>query len=51
MPKKGSFNKDLFKRSVIYNVKTLYRKTMEEASDQQIFQAVSYAIKDAIVDH
>ena len=51
MPKKGSFNKDLFKRSVIYNVKTLYRKTMEEASEQQIFQAVSYAIKDAIVDN
>ena len=45
------FDKDLFKRSVIYNVKTLYRKTMEEATEQQIFQAVSYAIKDAIVDH
>ena len=46
-----SFDKDLFKRSVVYNVKTLYRKSMEEATDQQIFQAVSYAIKDAIVDH
>ncbi|MBO4377006.1 MAG: glycogen/starch/alpha-glucan phosphorylase [Lachnospiraceae bacterium] len=45
------FDKDLFKRSVLYNVKTLYRKTMEEATDQQIFQAVSYAIKDAVVDH
>jgi starch phosphorylase len=45
-----SFDKDLFKRSVVYNVKTLYRKSMEEASPQQIFQAVSYAIKDAIVD-
>ena len=49
--KKLSFDKELFKRSVLYNVKTLYRKTMEEATPQQIFQAVSYAIKDAIVDH
>ena len=46
-----SFDKDLFKRSVVYNVKTLYRKNMEEATPQQIFQAVSYSIKDAIVDH
>lgn len=55
MPKTATgvqkFDKDLFKRSVIYNVKTLYRKTMEEATEQQIFQAVSYAIKDAIVDN
>ncbi len=45
-----SFDKDLFKRSVVYNVKTLYRKSLDEATPQQIFQAVSYAIKDAIVD-
>ena len=45
------FDKELFKRSVLYNVKTLYRKTLEEATSQQIFLAVSYAIKDAIVDH
>ena len=53
MPKKAtlSFDKELFKRSVLYNVKTLYRKTLEEATSQQIFQAVSYAIKDAIVDN
>ena len=47
----SKFNKELFKNSVLYNVKTLYRKTMDEATPQQIFQAVSYAIKDAIVDH
>ena len=46
----STFDKDLFKRSVLYNVKTLYRKSLEEATDQQIFQAVSYAIKDAVVD-
>ena len=45
------FDKELFKRSVVYNVKTLYRKTLEEASPQQIFQAVAYAIKDAVIDH
>ncbi len=49
--KKTKFDKELFKRSVLYNVKTLYRKTLEEASPQQIFQAVSYAIKDQIVEN
>ncbi len=48
---KFKFDKELFKRTVNYNVKTLYRKTLEEASPQQIFQAVSYAIKDQIVDN
>ena len=45
-----TFDTELFKRSVLYNVRTLYRKTLDEATDQQIFQAVSYAIKDAVVD-
>ncbi|MDE5866016.1 MAG: glycogen/starch/alpha-glucan phosphorylase, partial [Lachnospiraceae bacterium] len=48
--KSATFDTELFKRSVLYNIKTLYRKTLEEATDQQIFQAVSYAVKDAIVD-
>ena len=46
---KDNFDKELFKRSVIYNVKTLYRKNLEEATPQQIFQAVSYAVKDQII--
>lgn len=50
IPSSSTFDKELFTRSVLYNVKTLYRKTMEEATPQQIFQAVSYAIKDVIVD-
>ena len=45
------FDKEAFKRSVLFNVKTLYRRTLEEANSQQIFQAVSYAIKDLIVDN
>ena len=51
MPKKPEIDKEMFKRSVLYNVKTLYRKTLEEATDQQKFQAVAYAVKDAIVDN
>ncbi len=49
-PAQFAFDKELFKRSVLYNVKTLYRKTLEEATPQQVFQAVAYAIKDQIVD-
>ncbi len=49
--KKKGFDKELFKRSVLYNVKTLYRKTLEEATDQQVFQAVAYAVKDQIVEN
>mgnify|MGYP003288576466 CR=1 FL=1 len=44
------FDKEMFKRSVEYNVKTLFRRQLKEADDQQIFQAVSYAVKDNIID-
>ena len=44
------FNKDAFKKSVSDNVKNLYRKTLTEASRQEIFQAVSYTVKDVIID-
>lgn len=44
------FEKEAFKKAVQSNVKTLYRKTIEEADPQQIFQAVSYAVKDIIID-
>ena len=47
---KVKFDKELFKRSVLYNIKTLYRKTLEEATQQQMFQAVCYTVKDQIVD-
>ena len=47
---KRPFDKELFKRSVVYNVKTLYRKNMEEATQQQIFNAVALATKDAVID-
>ena len=44
------FEKDVFKRDVRNNVKTLFRKEVEEATPQQVFQAVSYAVKDDIID-
>ena len=50
MAKKRTFNKEFFIRSVKYNVRTLFRREIEEASEQQIFQAVGYAVKDAIMD-
>ena len=44
------FEKDVFKRDARNNVKTLFRKEVEEATPQQLFQAVSYAVKEAIID-
>lgn len=44
------FEKETFKKEVKHNVKTLYRKTIEEATPQQLFQAVSYAVKEVIID-
>jgi glucan phosphorylase len=45
------FDKDLFKRSVEYNVRTMYRREMSEATRQQVFQASAYALKDQIIDN
>ena len=45
------FDKAAFKKEVEANVKILYRKTLKEANQQQIFQAVSYAIKDTIIEN
>ena len=47
---KRTFNKEFFKRSVVYNVKTLFRKSLVEATQKQIFTAVAYAAKDSIID-
>ena len=51
IPATRIFDKEVFKKSVVYNVKTLYRKTLEEATPQQIFQAVAYTVKDTIIDN
>ena len=48
---KGNFfDKKKFISDVKENIKNLYRKTLEEASQQEIFQAVSYTVKDEIND-
>ena len=45
-----NFDKDLFKRSVEYNIRTMYRREIKKAKPEQIFQAAAYALKDQIVD-
>ena len=45
------FKKEEFKKSVKENVKMLYRKTIDEATQEQVFQAVSLAVKDVIIDN
>ena len=50
MSDRKEFNKEEFKKEVVENVKTLYRKTLDEATTQEVFQAVAYAVKDEIID-
>ncbi|SCI75602.1 Maltodextrin phosphorylase [uncultured Roseburia sp.] len=50
MMKNPAFEKETFKKSVKENVKNLYRKTLKEATQQEIYQAVSYSVKDVIID-
>ncbi len=47
----AKFDKKQFQKTVKDNVKRLYRKTIEEATEQQLFQAVAYAVKDDIMDN
>ena len=47
---KKIFDKEEFKKSIISNCKTLYRKNFDEADKQQQFQAVADAVKDIIID-
>ena len=45
-----AFDKEAFKKEVISNVKLLFRKTLDEANPQEVFQAVSLAVKDDVID-
>ena len=45
------FNKKEFINDVKANVRALYRRNLDEATQQQIFQAVSYTVKDTIIDN
>lgn len=44
------FNKEAFKKEVVSQVRMLYRKDLDEATPAQVYQAVSYAVKDDIID-
>ncbi len=44
------FDKEAFKKEVRDNVRSLYRKSLDEASTQELFQAVSYAVKEIVID-
>ena len=44
------FDKETFKKSVLFNMKNVFRKTVEEATPEQMYQAVAYAVKDVIID-
>lgn len=48
--KENVFEKGIFIENVREGVKSLYRKTLEEANQQEIFQAVSYVVKDVVID-
>ena len=51
MIKKATFNKKKFKKEVEANTRMLFRRTLDEATPQQIYQAVAYSIKDDIIDN
>ena len=44
------FNKEGFKKDVVYNLKALFRKSIEDATQIQLFQAVAFSVKDYIID-
>ena len=44
------FNKKKFINDVTETVRHMYRKQLKEASQQEIFQAVSYVVKDVVID-
>ncbi len=45
-----NINKEDLHKAIVYNMRMLYRKDIEEATVQQIYQALSYSLKDYIVD-
>ena len=49
--KAQTFDKKAFKQQIKENVKNLYRKEFEEASNQEVYQAVALAVKDEVIDN
>ena len=50
MIKKDTFDKEKFKKELESNVRMLFRRKLEEATPQQIYQAVAYSVKDDTID-
>ena len=51
MIKKDTFDKEKFKKELESNVRMLFRRNLDEATTQQIYQAVAYSVKDDIIDN
>ena len=51
MIKKDTFDKEKFKKELESNVRMLFRRKLEEATPQQVYQAVAYSVKDDIIDN
>ena len=45
------FNKDKFKEEILDHVRNFSRKTLEEATKEELYQAVAFATRDIITDH
>ena len=45
-----TINKDELKQTIVFNVKSIYRKTIDEATPAMVYQAVALAVKDMIID-
>ena len=48
--KNKTFDKKKFTKAVEENLKTLYRKTLKEANQQEIYQAVAAVVKDTVME-
>ena len=46
----NTFSKKVFIKTVSDNLKNKYRKTIDDATQQELYQAVSEAVKDVIMD-
>ena len=51
MIKKDTFDKEKFKKELESNVRMLFRRKLEEAPPQPMYQAVAYSVKDDIIDN
>ena len=46
-----AFNKEKFKEEILDHIRNFSRKTLEDATPQELYQAVAFATRDIITDH